>query len=351
MSSPALPDDPCTPLLFRAPNWIGDAVLSLPALVALRTARPHARIGVATRAPALKVFDAHPAVDERLVVPPSGNGEAGFVRELRGLDYGAALVFSPSFRSALQLWRADIPVRIGYAGDMRKALLTHPVGQRAGRPAGHQVRDYLDLVEAVGVAVVDPVPRMQPGERAHAAARRLRDQLAVSSRPLVAVAPFTAGSRTKRWHGYERMIWMLVEEGVNIAVLGGPGDEHAAGRLLSGLTPHVPTERLSVFVGRDSVPIPTLAALAPLLPLMVCNDTGPMHVWAAGGGRVVAVFGSSLPGLHGPLGEGHRVLHRGDLRCAGCYESTCDKGMECLAGIFPAELIEVILDQLGQPRD
>jgi heptosyltransferase II len=349
VTSSPLPDDPRTPLLFRAPNWIGDAVLSLPALVALRAARPEARLGVATRAAALAVFADHPGVDETLVVPPSGEDEAAFVRELRARDYGAALVFSPSFRSALQLWRAGIAVRVGWAGDMRRPLLSHPVGRRNSRPAGHQVRDYLDLVEAVGVEIGDPQPRMHPATSSLRAARALVDRLTAPGRPVVAVAPFAAGGPTKRWGAYDRLIWMLIERELDIAVIGGPDEQRAAGRLLAGLEQYVPADRITVLVGADTVPIPTLAAMAPLLPAMVCNDTGPMHVWAAGGGKVVAVFGSSLPGLHGPLGEGHQTLHRGELRCAGCYRKRCPEGLECLIGVFPGEVLEAVERALGRP--
>jgi len=341
-----LPADPRASILMRAPNWIGDAVLSLPALMSLRRARPRARLVVATREPALSVFERHPAVDGRIAVPPRGRRDHEVVRRLSREAFAAAVVLSPSFRSVLQLWRASIPVRIGYADDMRGPLLTHVAGKRrGGRPSSHQVRDYLDVVKVAGCHKGDPLPRIEADERQREVADLVLASIAAGERAIVGVAPFAAGGRTKRWPHFARLVTLLLLDGHHVALIGGPGDGRAAAQLadrsIVGMSePRRIGRRITVLAGDRAVPIVPLAALAGRLSCLVCNDTGPMHAWAAGGGRVVALFGSSLPGLHGPLGPGHTVIHRNALPCAGCYDSRCPHGLECLNEIFVDEVFE-----------
>ncbi len=326
--------------------------MALPALEALARLRPQAPITVATRTPALGVFDGHPDVGRTLALPARRRRDGEAVRDLTSGRFGAALLFSPSFRSALQLVRARIPRRIGYAGEMRRALLTHPVGRRRGLPAAHQVRDYLDIAAFVGAAVADPLPRIRPRGAHRQRARQALDALDPGAGPLVAVAPFAAGGRTKRWpeDRFVELCVRLAREGVRTVVVGGPGDGGIARRLQVEVAGSgAPGALLSLAGDRALAPVP-FAALAPLIPVLVTNDTGPMHLWAAGGGRVVAIFGSSLPALHGPLGPGHRVLHRPELPCAGCYRSSCPHGLECLRAIPVGEVlapIETALEEHG----
>lgn len=328
-----LPNAPGAGILLRAPNWIGDAVMSLPALAALRRLRPDARITVATRAPALSVYDDHPDVDGRLTIAPRGAGDRDTVRQLAAGGFEVAVLLSPSFRSALQVWRASIPVRVGFSDDMRRPLLTHAVGKRRGRPAAHQVREYLDLLGVNDTRAEEHLPRLIPGPTRIAAAEERIARLEAPGRSLIALAPFAAGGRTKLWPSYDRLASELARRGCHVVVVGGPDDGNRALRLADFVAREAGPGHLTLLAGPHALSIPDLAALAQRLPVLVCNDTGPMHVWAAAGGRVIALFGSSHPGLHGPLGPGHRVFHVSSLPCAGCYRPTCPYDLECLRGI------------------
>lgn len=341
-----LPDAPGAPILLRAPNWIGDAVMSLPMLEALRRLRPRARITVATRTPALSVFDGHRAVDDRIVVAARGEGDGASVRRLAEGEFEAAILLSPSFRSALQIWRASIPVRIGFADDMRRPLLTHPVGKRRGRPAAHQVREYLDLI---GVRDGKPLlPRIDPRSHSVEEGMTVLRNLTAPGRPVVALAPFAAGGRTKQWPSFDRLAAELVRRGCQVAIVGGPDDGRRALRLADFVAREGGTPgHVTLLAGPQALPVVPLAALAASLPVLVSNDTGPMHVWAAGGGRVIALFGSSHPGLHGPLGPAHRVFHVRSLPCAGCYRPTCPFDLECLRGISFDRVLVAALEAVG----
>jgi heptosyltransferase II len=342
-----LPTAPGAGILLRAPNWIGDCVMSLPTLVALRHLRPRARITVATRAPALSVYDDHPDVDGRLTVAARGEGDRDTVRELAAGGFDAAVLLSPSFRSALQVWRAKIPVRVGYADDMRRPLLTHALGKRSGRPAAHQVREYLDLLGVHGARAEDLLPRLVPRQARIAAAGQRLAEFEVLDRPLVALAPFAAGGRTKLWPSYDRLASELIRRGCHVVLVGGPDDGRGALRLADFVAREAGAGHLTLLAGPHALSIPDLAVLAPRLPVLVCNDTGPMHVWAAAGGRVIALFGSSHPGLHGPLGPEHRVFHVSSLPCAGCYKPTCPYDLECLRGISFDRVLVAALEAVG----
>ncbi len=309
-------------------------MLALPVIEALAAARPRAPLTVATRRPALDVLDGHPAVHATIEVPASRKADRGLVRRLADGGFGAALLLSPSFRSALQAWRARIPRRIGLADDMRRALLTHVVGVRRGRPAAHQVRDYLDIALALGAVPESPVPRLRPAPPARRAAERVLEAIPPAA-PVVALAPSAAGGVTKRWplERFRDLGLLLVRRGVRVLIVGGPGDGRIGAALAAELERGGGAGGVVDLTGAAALPLAPLAALAPRVAALVTNDTGPMHVWAAGGGRVVAIFGSSLPGLHGPLGAGHRVLHRADLPCAGCYLPSCPRDLACLRGI------------------
>jgi lipopolysaccharide heptosyltransferase II len=339
-------------LLFRAPNWVGDAALSLPALEALRRWRPDAHVVVATRRAALSLFVDHPAVNGVLELPARRDRDRGAVRAMGEGNFGAALLLSPSFRSAYQVWRARVPVRIGYAREMRRPLLSHPLGRRGTRPAAHQVREYLDLAEATGARAVAPMPRLAPGAQQLAIANQVLQGLPEGGRSIVGIGPFTAGDPTKRWPArhVRRLLALLVERGLHPLILGGPDDGPRARRLVAPVIAQLGPAAISVRAGASAVPLLPLAALAARVPVLVTVDTGPMHVWAAGGGRVVAIFGSSLPGLHGPVGAGHRVLHRGDLPCAGCYHRSCPHGLECLEGISAEQALAAVLDVMDDGR-
>ena len=127
-------------------------------------------------------------------------------------------------------------------------------------------------------------------------------------------------------------------------LFGGPSEGRVLGRLLAMCREPVP-----VLAGSSSLPLLSFAALAPKLSLMVTNDTGPMHLAAATGTRLVALFGSTRPDLTGPVGDGHRCLHIADLRCAGCYRRRCPYNLECLTGISVETVMQAIQGMLAHP--
>ncbi len=337
-------------LLFRAPHWIGDAVMGTPALRAVMETRPDLRVVVATRLPALQVFQNHPGIEDRWEMPPAGS-DGAFVRRVHEGRFAATLLLSPSFRSAWQVARARVPERWGYRSDTRGWLLTEAPEARRGPPPRHQADDYLHLVKALGGRTPShPWPEVHPSSSDHLAASAVLRALPRHV-PTVALQPGAAFGPTKRWPE-DRFIAVgreVIQRGGAVAVLGGPEEEKLCQSVARAVDPAQSGVCLP-FAGPLSLPLLALASLAPRMAALVTNDTGPMHLWAAGGGRVLAVFGMSLPELHGPRGPHAPVFfHLGDLPCRGCYRKRCPTLTECLTGISAGEVSLSLLPLLDSP--
>jgi heptosyltransferase-2 len=297
-------------------NWLGDAVMTMPALQAWRAAWPGARLALAAKPGLAPLWAWHAAPDE---VTPIGGGLAGTLRTARRLRAGGfarAYVFPHSLRSALLPWLARVPARVGPWGHHRDALLTHVVG--GGAPAGrHQALEYFEILGLPAPAEV-PAPRLEVPEAAQA---RARERLAAAAgRPVVALLPGAARGRSKQWppERFAEVGRRLVRErGVWPVVMGAPAERALCRAVAEG-------------AGGDTLDLGGRTALTEWVALLGCcalavaNDSGGMHLATAVGTPVVAVFGRTDPGRTGPLGgrasvvrasaDGARDIGRRDRR-------------------------------------
>jgi heptosyltransferase-2 len=325
--------------LVVAPNWIGDAVMSLPVLRALARADPTAAITVLAKRGPAAIYRAE--------------GTADAVRTVSGLvadsmaaaraRFSEAWLLPNSFRSALVPWLARIPERIGYAGDGRTALLTRslPPPPRTD----HQLRDYDPLLRSRGVEPDPDPPRLAvPAEAAAQAAAALSRAGLTLDGSLVLIAPGAAFSWTKRWppDRFGRLADALAARGLPCAVVIGPGEERIAEDALRAST----SAGTLPVLGLDLDPV-GVAALAARARVVVANDSGPMHLAAAVGTAVVALFGPTDPGRTGPTGAPSEVLDR-YVFCSPCYLKECPYGHECMREIsveMVAGAVERLFDQ------
>lgn len=317
--------------LVIAPNWIGDAVMSLPVLRALRRAAPDEPLGVlAPRGPAA-IYRAE--------------GTAGEVRTVAGLlpdsfavarrGFAEAWLLPNSFRSALVPFLAGIPDRIGYATDGRASLLTRPIPRP---PADdHQLRDYDPLLRSRGIEPdLDPPRLTIPEEAARRADAVLLRSAGEADAPVVVLAPGAAFSWTKRWPAdrFGRLARELRDRGLAPAVAIGPGEEVLARAVSDAAGIPIPV------LGADLDPVELAAALARAR-VVVTNDSGPMHLAAAVGTPVVALFGPTDPGRTGPTGSPSVVLDR-YVFCSPCYLKECPYAHECMTGIEVREVLAAV---------
>jgi heptosyltransferase-2 len=318
-------DDPgLERLVIRAPNWLGDAVMALPAMAAVRRALPRARIAVAALPSVAPVFLEGTGVAPDRVVTVERASEA---RVLRDGSFDAALLLPNSFRTAWVCRRAGIPQRWGYAANLRGRLLTRAVP----RPSGvrHQSVYYLELVRALGFEAPDALPEIRVTEATAARARALLvDHGLDSSQPIVGIAPGAAYGHAKRWPPARvaELAGRLGERGA-IAVLVGAAGDRGAGREIESSLP--PGARVVNLIGRTDLRL--LTGLLAACHAFVSNDSGAMHLAAAAGVPVTAIFGPTDERVTAPPGDHDVLVHQ--VFCRPCMLRDCPIDHRCMKGI------------------
>lgn len=320
-----------SPILVVAPNWLGDAVMALPFLRALSRGRPAVAIHVlAGRAPAA-VFRA----DGLAAVLRRRGSLVSDVLSLRPYRFSEAWLLPNSFRAALIAFLGGARERIGYDTDRRGVLLTHALPPPP--PTRHQLRDYDALLAARGIEPDFEPPRLRiPAEAAAAAERALLSAGLPPGDAPILLAPGAAFSWTKRWppERWGILAALLARSGAKAAFVIGPGEQEIAARAVGHAGIPVPV------LGADLDPV-ELAALLARARAVVSNDSGPMHLAAAVGTPVVAIFGPTDPGRTGPSGVPSRVLDR-YIFCSPCFLKECPYRHECMTGIGPEEVLSAV---------
>jgi lipopolysaccharide heptosyltransferase II len=337
-------------LLVRATNWLGDAVMTTPALATLRSAHPRARIVLLARPAVAELFLHHPDVDEVLVYERPGRhaGIPGRLRiavELRRRRFDAALLLQNAFDAALLAFLAGIPERAGYATDGRRMLLTHPVRVTPDLLTGHEVAYYLALLERLGIPRPEsPALRVAvtAGER-DAMGIRLENLGLRRGAPFLAVNPGAAYGSSKRWvpDRFAAVADALSKEwNAGVVVLGSAAEASLAREIETAMTGPVVN-----LAGRTTVR--EMMALLSLSSFLVTNDSGPMHVAAALGVPLVAVFGPTDWRRTSPWSSRARIVRVG-VDCSPCRLRTCDRGHECMLGVTPAMVIDAARELLPE---
>jgi heptosyltransferase-2 len=285
------------PLLIVGANWIGDAIMSMPALQAWRRAHPGGRLVVLTKRALAPLWALHRAPDDVLIYDNPWPAIRAAAREIARRKCARAVILPNSFRSALPPFLARVPDRVGRAGRWRRALLTRALPAPA---PGHQSLETYDLLDLPRPPDCGEQPRLEvPPAAAEAAARRIESL----PRPLLGVLPGAARGPSKRWpaphFGAVAARW-AAETGGGVLAMGGAGDREASDAAIS----HIP--RALNCAGETA--LAEWAALLAACDAVVCNDSGGMHLAAALGRPVVAVFGATDPAVTGPIGPRVRIV-------------------------------------------
>ena len=316
-------------MLLRLPNWVGDVVMAASTVAALHEALPESVLVAQAKPGLLGLAALLPGVSATL---PAGEDRGpgslrASRRALKAEAFDAAVVFPRGIRAMLAPWLARIPVRVGFGGSGHGLLLTHPVeGWKPWRRA-HRSAFFGLLGRPFGVQP-EGVWRCRPSEAARAEADRfLRGIGRRRDRPLVVLEPGAAYGPAKCWPAdrFGRLAQGLLAEGVDVCTVGTREtlpledvvEAHAGAGLLraAGLTPD----------------LEALAALLAEADLVVANDTGPMHVAAAVGAPVLALFGATDPVVSAPTGPGPRRLLWEPEPCSPCFLRRCPvPGHPCL---------------------
>lgn len=359
-------------LLVRGVNWLGDAVMTTPALLRLREALPATHIALLTHEKLAGLWAGHPAVNEVITFAPK-EGVFGTVRRLREADFDTALVLPNSIRTGLEVRLAGISRRIGYAGGWRNWLLTEAVpwraeavkmrkrtpeevrrlvasGDNAGSKAGvppassHHIFHYLHLAAALG-AKAEPLAPLIAVTDDEVAVVKAKFKL-----PAGLLIGLNAGAEygpAKRWPA-ERFLATAKElrarMDCSFVIFGGPADSALANEITAA-----PAVSVSNLAGRTS--LRELCAALRACRVVLTNDTGPMHVAAAVGTRVVALFGSTSPELTGPglPGNTRHTILRGEAACSPCFLRECPVDFRCMTSLAVAAVVNAVERAAREP--
>ena len=330
------------PVLVCGVNWLGDAVMSMPALQLFRRTRPDCRLVLLVKSRHAALWRMADAVDEVVPYESGWHGTVEAAARIRKFGFERAYVFPNSFRSALIPYLGRIPCRIGVGGHCRSQMLTRalpaPVGEKR-----HQALEYVRILGIEPLAGELPQPCLSlPEEAIDKGKRRLPAH--ENGACWLGLVPGAARGPAKRWP-VEHFIALgreLNRSAVARMLVFGSGEVVG---LCKQVADGIGGGAISM-AGETSVP--ELAALLKACAGVVTNDSGGMHLAAALGVPVVAVFGLTDPSRTGPLGKGHRVIARQDVRASRDIRRRSQAAEACLRSITPDQVLEAVLEVLGE---
>ena len=328
-------------LLVCGPNWLGDSIMSMPAIQSLRRRRPSCRITLLVKPKMEDLWRMHPAVADVVTMREGIGGLRRTVGTVGMGKFDASLIFPNSFRSALVPYLARVPVRAGMRGHWRDWMLTHVV-DAPGEPARrHQQWEYLEIAGMADETAEPEAPHLSVPDTIVAGTR---ERLAAAGKGVwVGLIPGAARGPSKQWppeHFIETGRGLTSKSGCRILILGTSSEAELCGRVAEGIG------RAALNVAGET----TLAEFAALLEqcrVVVANDSGGMHLAAAVGTPVVALYGLTDPGKTGPLGAGHRVIrHDESGPSARDIARDSSEARDALRAIAPEIVCRSVLEQL-----
>jgi lipopolysaccharide heptosyltransferase II len=314
-------------ILVRSSNWLGDAVMSVPAVRAIKRGRPDAHVTIVAAKNIAPLWNIIPEVDAIIALPRKALFPA--VRLLRKAPrFDVAILFPNSLRSGLEAFLARIPRRVGFSGHWRNWLLNQRPRQTKARGIVHQSYRYLELASTVGIKVRPDFPPAKP----------LKSQGRAFT---FALCPGAEFGSAKRWlpEHFAAVVQQIASRAPAQWVLFGTENDIVIGRRIAEAV----GERCSNRIGQT-----TLAQLIQELrdcDLLLTNDTGTMHLAALLGIPTISIFGSTEPKRTGPLGVGHRIL-RHHVECSPCFLRECPLDFRCMREITVAEVATTILQMI-----
>jgi heptosyltransferase-2 len=318
-------------ILIRATNWVGDAIMALPALRAVRSRFPEAQITILARPYVAAIYKHQQVCDDMMVV----NDKSDMVNELRAQKFDVALLLQNAFEAAWLAWRAGIPERIGYARDGRTLLLTKAVPvPKVGEISPHELYYYLELLRRTGW--LDSLPHESfislqvPGENRQSAADFLFSAGARQNNLRIAIGAGASYGSAKCWppdRFAELANRLQAQSNADVILFGTLSEAAVSSAIAAGM--RQPPINLT---GRTS--IEELPALLSQCHLFIGNDSGAMHVAAAVGLPVVAVFGPTDPFGTAPVTPRCSIIQEKPY-CSPCFLRRCPTDHRCMTRVTP----------------
>jgi heptosyltransferase-2 len=331
-------------VVVRGTNWVGDSVMTVPALRALRRVLPHANITLAIRPGAKGIFSEADFIDDVLVYDrKNAFSVIPQVREWRRRKFDLAVLFQNAFEAALIPFLAGVPFRLGYATESRQALLTHPLELPDWRSSRHEVFYYLYLVTALeqmlfgtsSICEAEPDASIQISETRKAEAGDLLRAYGIREEDaVVAICPGSVNSRAKRWpaEAYAALADRLIESRRRVLLIGSREEAEVSKEVMSRM-------RYEPVVLTGKTTLDQVTAVLATVDLIVTNDTGPAHIGAALDRPTLVIFGPTNPLTTRPFSPAAEIL-RHPPECAPCMLRDCPIDHRCMTAITVDEVFE-----------
>jgi len=346
-------------ILVRGANWIGDAVMTMPALERLRSSFPQSHIALLATPLTTGLFESSPFVDEVIEYRRKEDGARAFLQTMmlmRARAFDLAVLFQNAFEAALLARMGGAPLRIGFAEQGRGLLLTHRLHRSPRRRNRHQVHDYLDIVaecERVCMGgnsqsqISNPLPFLIAGHAQRQAAESLLRRFGVdsTSRPLVALNAGATNSRAKCWpeDRFAALADRLTDAlNARIVFIGAASECDGAERIIQRMK-----QRGAVNLAGKTSMAELIGAL-DACDLLISNDTGPAHISAALGRPTLTIFGPTNEFETAPAGPRAESLRADGVECARCMLRDCPIDHRCMTQIALPEVFERSLKLLEE---
>jgi len=340
-------------IMIRATNWVGDAIMALPALRAVRQRHPDAKIGIVARPYVADIYRDQQVGDELIPYDPNGehrglSGREKLIADLRTRKFDIALLLQNAFDAAWLAWRTQIPQRIGYARDARSLLLTQaiPVPKPGDIPA-HEKFYYLELLRRAGwLDQLTDEPRITlrvPDAARQRAAQTLLESGARPHARRIAVAAGASYGSAKCWppDRFAKAVNALLSHADAEVILFGTPSELPVSTAIAAELQRAPIN----LTGKTS--IADLPSLLSQCHLFLGNDSGAMHVAAAVGLPVIAVFGPTDPHGTAPVTPRLTVVQQKPY-CSPCFLRRCPTDHRCMTAVTPAMVESALHTELAE---
>jgi len=332
-----LPQAGLNKILIRGTNWIGDAIMTLPAVASIRASYPVAHLAILAKPPVTDIYSLFTQANE--IIPyesmyDTPTGVFHLAWKLRAQKFDAAILLQNAIEAAIIARTAGIPIRAGYSTDGRGLLLSHPVRRTGDILKVHQIDYYLEMVKALGCADVNRSLHLETCISPVAVQDVRLKYLAQSNKPLVGIAPGATYGPAKRWltdrfaDAGDRLAFEL---GAQVILFGGKDDRETAEEVRT----HSRTGMLNL---AGMATLPETIDLLSQCRVVISNDSGLMHVAAALNVPTVAVFGSTNPVTTSPTGSKTAIVRK-ETPCSPCLKKICPTDFHCMTDITVDDVV------------
>lgn len=317
-------------ILIKGVNWIGDAVITMPVIAAVRANFPEAFIGLVVNKEISVLWQDFPSIDRIYLEEEK--------REIKKQNFDLGIILPQSFSSAFKMFLYRVKYRVGYPTELRGFLLTHQAPLPDNFREKHLLEEYFDILRSIDLKIIDKTDGFPLKESTkNKAGEFLKAKGIQTDNFIIGICPGATYGPAKKWfiERYLEVIKYLTKTGnTKIILFGGQRDE-AVKYILK-------ETNSNAIISNEDKNILESAALISFCKLFISNDTGPMHIAAAIKVPVTAIFGSTNPIWTAPLGAGNTVLYN-KIECSPCYDRECIKNKvkyECFDKISADDVIK-----------